>query len=101
MAVEMVRDGDEDKLLGDYLMDLLHERYTEPVADNINAVMVGFVFSRIPFPWYLKWVSAAGGFLVGLLDKYTPEVPLEAMEKLLDLLGVPYTSGRRREWPGD
>jgi len=88
-----------DKLIGDYLMDLLHEKYTEPTADNVNEVMVTALFGFIKIPFFLRWVPVRGQ-VIKQLDKYTPEVPLRMMEKLLDLLNIPYTSGRRREWPG-
>lgn len=88
-----------EKLIGDYLMDVLYEKYDEPAADNVNEIMVHTLFGFIKIPFFLKWIPIQSQ-IIKQLDKYTPEVPLSMMEKLMDLLNIPYTSGRRRQWPG-
>lgn len=88
-----------EKLIGDYLMDVLYSKYDEPAADNVNEVMVRALFGFIKIPFFLKWIPIQSQ-IIKQLDKYTPEVPLSMMEKLMDLLKIPYTSGRRRQFPG-
>ena len=88
---------DTDRLIGDIVLDFLYEKYTEPVADNMNQ----FVVNLIPFslPIWLRWIPWKGR-LLALLDSQTPELPIKIAAQVLNKIGLETTSERRRAWPG-